>query len=858
MAGSGGDFRSLGNQLFDQLDLDRNGVITHEDIDRLEAEQAVPPNVVGALRGRLGPREAPAPQRPYASMPAVAYVPEGFSTPIMGGPSPVGGPPTQEATPVGTPIAAPVSPQVVQPGYGNSLVLSPRESFRSLDYQEMASTVQSGNATPVMVPPEGPRLANFGAPQQPPYASMPNMTAYPPASPVVSLSYRDQPGQSPPQPRPVSMPIVHTIPQVNTMPSTITMPMPRNLTAPMVVQTAFPPRTIPAPQPQQGVVRITSGPPSVLSPRSWRSLSPRDSGPLPVQPPAAPPASIYHAAAVVTDQRAAEAQRDAPLTASSLGPSMSQEVLTQPTSAASLGQAHHAAYRNHPEAQQPIAPAVDISEGASPEEIFDLMDQNAHGFITREEFRAALMRYREVRVAVEAPAPSTLPFEQPQETDVEQVEAHVHHHDPTHEQLFTYRDIDGELTGAGHDLFTMIDRNGGGRITRNEWIAAFAGNKRIGLRDEAELHWDGLADEEESEDDSSSSDEGTSAPPDLSRMADEEFDVDAGYDFDVNANLDLDGLDPRHLHGHLNGHLHGGMDVHGAQYGIDPEAGLCEKMMHGCEHMIDYCETCCCVTILHQMAMLCGLNMDKDESVGARFFPWLFTLVCVILFATPIWQTYQLSQDMQVRYWISDQLSWVLIIIPFILLVQLWQAAKGRVLRPLVCFTLVGSCIFLLAIGDLVLLSSYTTSNALMANDCTSNLEKQRLQIQWQNAELFYTECMTQTAEATGSTLEVAYGLYRIQDCAGYSEKLNQNPAWPYLGALEQSFNCGGWCSRSQPLWTFKSVKDSCSTTVADVLYNKVQWSMLQVLMYTAFVFAFISIALIQTGPIVRSHGIKW
>merc|ERR1719203_2548174 len=94
-----------------------------------------------------------------------------------------------------------------------------------------------------------------------------------------------------------------------------------------------------------------------------------------------------------------------------------------------------------------------------------------------------------------------------------------------------------------------------------------------------------------------------------------------------------------------------------------------------------------------------------------------------------------------------------------------------------------------------------------------------------------------------------------IVDCIGYEKQLAVNQYWSYLADLEEDHSCAGWCQPSQPLWTFKVVKDSCTALVADILHQNVQWCMLQVVVYTALAFALCSITLIMVGPIMRNIG---
>eukprot|EP00927_Polykrikos_kofoidii_P032734 TRINITY_DN2779_c0_g1_i1.p1 TRINITY_DN2779_c0_g1~~TRINITY_DN2779_c0_g1_i1.p1 ORF type:complete len:1099 (-),score=155.77 TRINITY_DN2779_c0_g1_i1:49-3252(-) len=267
-----------------------------------------------------------------------------------------------------------------------------------------------------------------------------------------------------------------------------------------------------------------------------------------------------------------------------------------------------------------------------------------------------------------------------------------------------------------------------------------------------------------------------------------------------------------------------------------------------------------CVDSLHNCASWC-FGRERVKSYGttvSNIFPWLFTLLCVVLFASPIMQVSELAGDMQVRYWICGRLNVVLILPVLYAFTHFMHTMQGSPNRKLISVCLIGSCILLLVIGDYVLYVAKQKANALVSKDCSTFKQKEDLNQQWLNAEYFYKQCMNATARETGETANVAFTLYRIQDCKGYSEQVAINPDWPYLGALEHTYQCGGWCTRSEPLWTFKSVKDSCSMTVADSLLHRVQWCMTEVIGYVVVVLVLASIVLMQVGAIFRTYNIPW
>jgi len=230
-------------------------------------------------------------------------------------------------------------------------------------------------------------------------------------------------------------------------------------------------------------------------------------------------------------------------------------------------------------------------------------------------------------------------------------------------------------------------------------------------------------------------------------------------------------------------------------------------------------------------------------------FPALFTAFCFATFITPIILSYHIGRDAQVIFWIGDYISWV----AYLPLLYVWAYAYHSIYRlpskmvMVVC--LIGSCVTLLILSDRVLLAAYDRANEFAARDCDTFPTKRELQREWDIAGTYYANCVAAAAEETGMTYETAYASYRIRDCPDYEAQLAQHPHWEYLGQLEEQQQCSGWCDRAQPLWVRGDVRDSCSAVVGDIMMNKVQWTMMQVLVYTITVLGIVSVLLVAVGP---------
>jgi len=245
-------------------------------------------------------------------------------------------------------------------------------------------------------------------------------------------------------------------------------------------------------------------------------------------------------------------------------------------------------------------------------------------------------------------------------------------------------------------------------------------------------------------------------------------------------------------------------------------------------------------------------------SNALEMFPVLFTIFCFVIYIIPIWLTYQIGRDDQVQRWITKY-CWVVVLLPLLyLFTHVYHVMKGVPNKILVVTCLLGSSVFLLVLGDIVLLKSYYRGNEFAAQDCLSFPAKHATEMQFQNAKLYYANCVNEISNQTGVSIPAAVSLYRITDCMNYNYQVKHNPDWPYLQRLEETFRCGGWCSPGQPLWTFQFTKDSCSRAVADTLRYKVKWSMLQVVVYSLVTLGLACTILLVLPSLLQQQGFEW
>lgn len=254
-------------------------------------------------------------------------------------------------------------------------------------------------------------------------------------------------------------------------------------------------------------------------------------------------------------------------------------------------------------------------------------------------------------------------------------------------------------------------------------------------------------------------------------------------------------------------------------------------------------------------------KMGNSEGMGhARsdmdYFPLLFTIFCITVFAPPIWLIYRIGEDLQVQHWITS-IAWVMLLIPLLyFLVYIYHVTTGQLSRRLILFTLIGSCTVSLILADFILLKAFHRGNEFKAKDCLTFATKRNMETEYQRGLTFFVDCVNNLGN--GTRLQEAAAKYRITQCPGYEIQLAANPRWPYLAATEESLRCGGWCTRGQPLWTRKRIQDSCSAAVSSIMLNKVRASMMQVVIFSVIAFGFVAFGVLAADRILSKYGVVW
>lgn len=255
-------------------------------------------------------------------------------------------------------------------------------------------------------------------------------------------------------------------------------------------------------------------------------------------------------------------------------------------------------------------------------------------------------------------------------------------------------------------------------------------------------------------------------------------------------------------------------------------------------------------------------HAKDSRAIFALHFPTAFTLFCLSAFLVPIWTLVHLSQDENVRRWLGGGALATAAWLPVLYAVShVLHHLRGTPVRMAVIFSLCGSSLFLLLVSNASLRDSGSIGAALATQDCFGLVEKQELELQWQEAQSFFAGCAASMASGQNLSKSVVMARARITDCPGYAVeagKSERGGSWGYLQFLEERYHCSGWCQESEPVWSFGPHQDSCSEAVALVLLTKVRWTSLQVLVYSVAMFGLTSVVLILGTPMLGRYGIVW
>jgi len=217
------------------------------------------------------------------------------------------------------------------------------------------------------------------------------------------------------------------------------------------------------------------------------------------------------------------------------------------------------------------------------------------------------------------------------------------------------------------------------------------------------------------------------------------------------------------------------------------------------------------------------LDVAKDDVTKSLFgstsgvlkmFPTIFLLFCLAVFVMPVYLVLYVGEDPTTQQWFPKITNFVLILPALYIVTCLFHMCSGRPSKFFVTISLLGSCMMLLIISDILLLHAYEKGPMFAsATDCRSWSEKREVADEWDAARTYYATCMHQMATNKNISFAAAVTDYRIQDCPNYAKDSAFYPAWAYLQQLEVTEECGGWCTAAAPMWT----KSKCRMLAAQL-----------------------------------------
>jgi len=242
-----------------------------------------------------------------------------------------------------------------------------------------------------------------------------------------------------------------------------------------------------------------------------------------------------------------------------------------------------------------------------------------------------------------------------------------------------------------------------------------------------------------------------------------------------------------------------------------------------------------------------------------NMFPLAFLLFSLALFVLPSYLVWYVGEDVNARMWFPHITRLVLILPAVYIITYIAHVIKRAPSRFFVSVSLIGSCVMLLVISDLILLEAYEKGPMFASeNDCMSWGEKREMQNQWELARTYYANCMDQMAKEEKIPFASAVADLRIQDCPNYANISAVHPDWAYLESMETTQFCGGWCTASPPLWTKTKVQDACAPVVSEIINDKIVWSLKQVCVYAVFALLVTAALLITLPALLQKYGIQW
>lgn len=262
-----------------------------------------------------------------------------------------------------------------------------------------------------------------------------------------------------------------------------------------------------------------------------------------------------------------------------------------------------------------------------------------------------------------------------------------------------------------------------------------------------------------------------------------------------------------------------------------------------------------------------GMAEKPDILVWIRkrrnLFPFLLTLSIFAAFACPMISALTIVQDPSVEYWVGRECLAVLVVPLLIAVAHLWQAtvAAPRFFAVLISTIIPG--ILVIVVADLVMIKANGITDELTSKDCTTFLDKAKLEDAYLAALHNFDDCVHRVAQATDTTPEEASTRLSVSDCAEYQQSPDREKywrQWTYLRRLEEEQLCSGFCVPGEvAIWSRDhSAKDPCSAAAGQTMKIKVRRVTQNMMALGVAVLIFSGLIIFGINEIATSMGIDW
>lgn len=246
-----------------------------------------------------------------------------------------------------------------------------------------------------------------------------------------------------------------------------------------------------------------------------------------------------------------------------------------------------------------------------------------------------------------------------------------------------------------------------------------------------------------------------------------------------------------------------------------------------------------------------------------NLYPFLLTFSLLAAFACPIISAVRIVQDPSVEYWVGRECLAVLVVPLLIAVAHLWQARVGAPRFFAVLMSTILPGLIVIVVAEICMMRTNGITDVLMSTDCTTFLDKAKLEDAYLAALHSFDDCVHRVAQATNTTLEEAATRLSVDDCAEYQQSPDMEKygrEWAYLRRLEQEQLCSGFCVPGEvAIWSRDhSAKDPCSLAAGQTIKTRVR-RIAQNMMALGFaVLVFSGLIIFGINEMVIGMGIDW